>query len=288
MKTHPTLCLVALMLALANCCFLPSVHAQAGGILAGQTAGMSIVYANNLFFSCPNNGSTTQCTHLDVDGDGNFDFDLARQYSSSVFTEVWSLAPTTWQVLNDSTSSSSSLTDASPIPNLGIIHPRPRSGTWKPRGRLCIDTDYWGRFSISGTWAQIDTLTRYIGIRKLQSGRWFYGYLKTKRLSTGSNSLSPSIYVTAYAMQSGVITGVRQRQLVGVDIYPNPVQHVLQLNLPSAARLRIYNAVGGLQYEEQLAPGAAQVSVAKWASGIYLLRLENASGVYTHRLQKTE
>lgn len=256
--------------------------ASGQGIRAGQTAGMRVVRPNNVAFYCST--SNTQCQQLDADGDGTVDFNLVQEYGSSIRTMARSLFPATWQVLQDSSAILNTSEAATPLAVGEPIGPRLTHSAWRANGQLVSAATYAGRLYEVGNWANIDTTTLYLGIRHWQGGAWHYGYLQTKRLLR--YPMTP-INVTAYAIQN-LVTATQNPQLVGVELYPNPTQAVLQVTYPKKARLRIYNAVGSLQHEEEVTTGAAQISVAKWAGGIYLLRLENEDGVYTSRFQKME
>ena len=256
---------------------------QSPGIFAGQTTGMRVVRPNNLVFYCST--SNAQCQQLDADGDGVVDFNLAVEYGPGIHTRAQSLLPGTWQVLQDSSATPSIPREsATPLAAGQTIGPNPALSAWKSNGELIEAITSAGRLVERGNWATIDSSTLYLGIRQRQGGGWRYGYLQTKRLNRGFPTV---ISVTAYAVQA-VVTATQNPQLAGVAVYPNPVQSVLQVSYPHASHLRVYDALGRLRHNQSLTAGAAQVSVATWASGIYLLRLENASGVYFTHFQKTE
>jgi hypothetical protein len=265
------------------CIFLLSTEAfaQTGGIVAGQTAGMRVTYPSNLSFYTSN--QAPHLSHqLDVDGDGISDFNLYHEIASVNSIQLRPVSPNEWEVLNTSASTYSLL--ATPVPYAVAIEASSPQASWGSYGYLRHISQNAGISYPSGAWAP-DTVTRYIGIRQLKNNQWRYGYLKTKRLL--ANDASAPLFVTACAIQS-VVTGTRQERWAQVEVYPNPVQAILQVDGPHRGRLLIYNSVGALQHEEQMTTEATQVAVANWAAGIYVIKIENQDGVYTSRFQKLQ
>lgn len=252
------------------------------GIVAGQTAGMQLRYPTNATFRCTFQTSL-QCNSLDADGDGTDDFSLICDAGGIYTIQMTSLQPAVWEVLRYNTTANGY---TMPVPLGNAIGPVSGSSAWAVNTGYLRNAGPGGQSqnaTTSGNWPE-DTLTRIIGIRQLRNGQWCYGYLKTRYMIPNFGS---RLQVTMCAIQS-VVTNTKASQLTQIEMYPNPAQCLLQIKLPYAAQLLVYDAVGRLHHEEQVAAGTARLAISNWSEGIYLLRLENEFGVYTHRFQKTE
>ena len=263
-----------LLLFLVACLSTQAAQAQAG-IVAGQTVGMQVTYSNNVFFYTDSQ-PPHQSNQLDVDGDGTDDLTLYCEMSGVYVLELRSLVPAVWQI-------ASAAAYAYSIPLASPINASSNGGFWAGFGTL--HRAIGGSRYTAGNW-NIDTLTRYIGIRQLRNGLWRYGYLKTKRRIADYSS---PLYVTAYAMES-VVTGVSQQQLTGIEVYPNPVVDQLQIVIPerTVAQVEIKDLTGRVQLCQALPPGPLthSISLAGLSAGTYLVRLHTAGGTLTRRISK--
>jgi len=72
----------------------------------------------------------------------------------------------------------------------------------------------------------------------------------------------------------------------GVNVYPNPVKNVLNIvTNAKAATLKLYDASGRLVKQQQLnGKTIQQITVGYLKNGLYLLKIENATGVTTKKI----
>lgn len=69
-------------------------------------------------------------------------------------------------------------------------------------------------------------------------------------------------------------TGIKESELIPLEIYPNPTNDYFRINLPentTAELLEVYDLMGNLVYQEQLQK-ANIISVYDWSAGTYILR----------------
>ncbi|MFP9112832.1 S8 family serine peptidase [Flavobacterium sp. RHBU_3] len=74
----------------------------------------------------------------------------------------------------------------------------------------------------------------------------------------------------------------------GITVYPNPVNDVVNINLPEgeAAYFVLYNNLGQIVMKTQLTTAKNQVDISRLSAGIYNYRIENALGNSTGKLVK--
>jgi hypothetical protein len=73
---------------------------------------------------------------------------------------------------------------------------------------------------------------------------------------------------------------------MGINIYPNPVKDVLNVRSNSGpAALKLYDASGRLVKQQQITGKTVQqIPVGYLKNGLYLLKIENATGVTTKKI----
>ncbi|HET9504039.1 MAG TPA: T9SS type A sorting domain-containing protein [Hymenobacter sp.] len=120
----------------------------------------------------------------------------------------------------------------------------------------------------------------------------------TLLLQSGTLNGSYTVVVTSAGCASApsnavavTVTGTRPASLGGVSllVYPNPTPDgrlTLELTGPQAkaSQLEVLNALGQVVLSRTLAPGAAQLSLAGLAPGMYTLRAHTEQGVLTQRV----
>ncbi|RYU77723.1 T9SS type A sorting domain-containing protein [Hymenobacter persicinus] len=97
-------------------------------------------------------------------------------------------------------------------------------------------------------------------------------YYRLRQVDTDGNaSLSPTVAVAAAGT---------------VQVYPNPVQSQLYVQLPGAAQYRILNALGQVMQQGQAQEGLLTLPVAELPTGIYQLELCSDAGRTLHKISK--
>jgi hypothetical protein len=73
---------------------------------------------------------------------------------------------------------------------------------------------------------------------------------------------------------------------MGINVYPNPVQDILNIRTGSGpATLKLYDASGRLVKQQQISGKTVQqVSLGYLKNGLYLLKIENATGLTTKKI----
>ncbi|HEY5771203.1 MAG TPA: T9SS type A sorting domain-containing protein, partial [Chitinophagaceae bacterium] len=73
---------------------------------------------------------------------------------------------------------------------------------------------------------------------------------------------------------------------MGITVYPNPVKDVLNVRANSGpATLKLYDASGRLVKQQQMNGKAVQqITLGYLKNGLYLLKIENATGVTTKKI----
>jgi PKD repeat protein len=82
-------------------------------------------------------------------------------------------------------------------------------------------------------------------------------------------------------------TGINDDILGDIQVYPIPATDVLNIVIPAGEQVEatIFSSTGQLIYKAQLNQ-SLQLNTTNWASGLYLLRLENNNSIKTQRIQK--
>jgi len=73
---------------------------------------------------------------------------------------------------------------------------------------------------------------------------------------------------------------------MGINVYPNPVKDILNVRVNSEpATLKLYDAGGRLVKQQQMnGKTMQQITVGYLKNGLYLLKIENATGVTTKKI----
>ena len=97
----------------------------------------------------------------------------------------------------------------------------------------------------------------------------------------------PQLVITETAARSALITKNENPAMeFGVNVYPNPVKNVLNIIANSgSATLKLYDANGRLVKQQQMnGKTVQQITVGNLKNGLYLLKIENATGVTTKKI----
>jgi hypothetical protein len=79
-------------------------------------------------------------------------------------------------------------------------------------------------------------------------------------------------------------TGIGETSLDGVQIYPNPASDEIYITGLENASIRIFNLLGEEIYSIQKAYGDRALDISSFDNGIYLVKVEEASGLSVFRL----
>lgn len=93
------------------------------------------------------------------------------------------------------------------------------------------------------------------------------------------------ICISTDSLLCAIETGVKESNKSSFQLYPNPVQEILTLNIFSTKGFfRIYNTSGILVYLQNFSKrGKYQVDMSKFSNGIYFLQLQDNDKITTQR-----
>jgi len=98
----------------------------------------------------------------------------------------------------------------------------------------------------------------------------------------------PELVITEAAGARTTLITKNEKPLIemGINIYPNPVQDILNIRTNSGpATLKLYDASGRLVRQQQISGKTVQqVPVGYLKNGLYLLKIENATGLITKKI----
>jgi hypothetical protein len=294
--------LLPFSVALGLLCLHIDVHAQHTRIVAGQLTGMHHVQpANPILFAC---GPAGQCIELDVDGNGSNDvqlkaYNVGTGGSSGVYiVEILGTRPEIELAGTDSATwapTDSRHAYAVPLALGDSVSARPLSSGRYVNWQVATSTAA-ARVSLlfsqlpssggapyqTGYWRS--AATRYVGLRMAQStGGYRYGWLQTEMQGS-------TVSVVSYGFQTA-ITSSRSRRLSAVQLYPNPVERYLQLQLPAAtaAHLEILDGLGRKLLTRELPASLSPIQAIDLSTlepGVYTVHVRTTAGSVSQRLSK--
>lgn len=170
----------------------------------------------------------------------------------------------------------------------------PRMGVWEVNGTLAVsllsftgmatgnaavlqwttssETDHkYFELQRSQDGISFSTITTISGLGNSSSGH-LYSYTDMQPLSGGNYYRLKQIDINGRIAYSAVINITIEKGTQQCRVYPNPVTHaVLNIQLSSAAVIKIYNSTGAQVLTKLFAAGTQQLDVSKFAKGIYYL-----------------
>jgi hypothetical protein len=106
-------------------------------------------------------------------------------------------------------------------------------------------------------------------------------------LSNANGSLTVAAeYGDGTIEEGGIITSVENEQTEPWLVYPNPTEDVLNIELPEQATISIYNSSGQLIQTQKANGMPYTMSMAGYATGQYLLKVEVDNSQHTYRIIK--
>jgi hypothetical protein len=79
---------------------------------------------------------------------------------------------------------------------------------------------------------------------------------------------------------------VKDVNVFGAKIFPNPVTDLLQVELPADAAIDLTDIRGVTMHRAQLSKGKATIDLSRYAPGIYILKLRTTEHSYSYKIQK--
>lgn len=83
-------------------------------------------------------------------------------------------------------------------------------------------------------------------------------------------------------------TSVNEDSNIAVSVYPNPAQGVITIEASNLQRIEVYNFLGQLVESRQSEGDVLECDLSGHEAGIYLIRMETASGIVTKRVVLTK
>ena len=77
---------------------------------------------------------------------------------------------------------------------------------------------------------------------------------------------------------------VEEQSANDINIYPNPTDGVLNIEIESMTRITIFNAMGQVVYDNEVVSDRETVDMTQYNEGMYLLRITTENGVITEKV----
>ena len=71
-------------------------------------------------------------------------------------------------------------------------------------------------------------------------------------------------------------------------IYPNPTSGIINIEVEGLQRLTVTSILGQTVYDQEVDNDKAQIDVAQFGVGTYLIRIQTESGIETKRVEVTK
>ncbi len=238
--------------------------------------------------------------NLDLNNDGNNDFTLkarANAINTTPYTKSKSVlaAP-----LNGNAVSVNSNTLPIPLQFNAVINSNllfnqplpPLPLGWITLKDTVFSTSLGG--SSTGLWNNLSDY--YLGLRLLQSGQTYYGWV---RLRVDVTSTYASLIVRDYAYNSipnqpilagqTVVTGVNENSFASsISLYPNPAPNQLTITLGSSTKnieVTIADITGKIIYKTTSTDTQKlEVNTSEFAAGIYVVQIQTGDFIATKKL----
>jgi hypothetical protein len=75
---------------------------------------------------------------------------------------------------------------------------------------------------------------------------------------------------------------------INAKIYPNPTNGIVNIEVEGLQRLTVMNVMGQTVYDREMEGDKAQIDMAQFGAGAYLIRIFTANGVATKRVNVTQ
>jgi len=97
-----------------------------------------------------------------------------------------------------------------------------------------------------------------------------------------------NIGATLYFAEAYLNTGVKNENIAGITLYPNPVKDVLTINLNEVTgthvSLKLINVIGKTVLEKQVVNQTEQLNIEKLPTGVYYLIIETPTERFTEKI----
>ena len=97
----------------------------------------------------------------------------------------------------------------------------------------------------------------------------------------------PQFGVTVHAVFKTSGTSVGENDNVAVSIYPNPTNGQVKIEAEALKHITISNTLGQLIYEGKASGNTFEYDFSEYGTGLYLIRIETASGVVVKKVSVT-
>lgn len=79
-------------------------------------------------------------------------------------------------------------------------------------------------------------------------------------------------------------TGVDENETSGADLFPNPANHSLTINVEGMSHVKVCNLLGQSVFERDVDGNSLVISASDWNDGVYLVMLQTKQGVTVRRV----
>ncbi len=90
----------------------------------------------------------------------------------------------------------------------------------------------------------------------------------------------------AITQMSATLSNQENAGLIGFNVYPNPAKDRITINIQETAKVEISNAVGQKVYASDITMGNNEISLARFQSGLYFVKVSNGGKTAVRKIIK--
>lgn len=79
-------------------------------------------------------------------------------------------------------------------------------------------------------------------------------------------------------------TNVAEAEATAINVFPNPADHSLKVEMEDMMRVTVYNMLGQQVYDAVCEGNMLNVNVSSWSEGVYLMKVQTAEGLLSRRV----
>ena len=278
-------------------------------MLFSVSANAQIVYTDvnpdSILYDNIPGPSPTPYYNLDLDNNANNDFILTASYSGSLaipvqYSSIVFASPLNGNAVKDTLVNTINV--PIPIPFNAVIDSNLLfHQSWQTSGLHSMKSENYNQNSGITTYGLWDNLSDYyLGLRLLQSGQTYYGWVRLRvNVAPGPSGGFASLIVQAYAYNTianlpilagqTTTTGIIEDSFASsINLFPNPATNHVTIDLPNAkekVEITITDITGKIIYAT-IATNTQKVEVntKDFAEGIYVVQLQTADFTVTKKL----
>jgi hypothetical protein len=278
-------------------------------MLFSATAKAQIIYTDvnpdsTIYDGIPG-PSPTPYYNLDLDNNASYDFTLTASYSGSLaipvqYSSIVFASPLNGNAVKDTLVNTYNV--PIPLPFNAVIDSNLLfHQSWQTSGNHALKSEHYNQNSGTTTYGLWENQSDYyLGLRLLQSGQTYYGWVRLRVVVSSSPSGGYAYFIVRdYAYNSipnqpilagqTVATGITETSFAAsIHLYPNPATNHITIDLPKAnekVEVTIADITGKIIYKATgIDIQKIEVNTADFAKGIYVVQIQSADFIATQKL----